>query len=139
MGFNQDYCALDAFYDHKTGDGYVGIDVKKAKASRTTQNHAALAELVTPPKKSCCWFGYLDDGTPCCELAVWFYCGDRKTAEKIRDRLRRQKMPVAECKREETAKPEWWNVVVRTREPHTASDRDWFVSVFDAAGIKPVM
>jgi hypothetical protein len=140
LGLNQNCCRFDVYYDPSTNDGSVGIDIRRAPANRTTDNHVLLARLVTPPKKSCGWFGYLFDATGDYEMGVWFYCGNRKAAENVRDKLRSSNMVVAECKRDQTSKAiEWWNVVVRTKTHRKNSDRDWFASVFEGVGIETVI
>jgi hypothetical protein len=140
LGLNQDCCRFDAYYDPKTNSGYVGIDLKRAPKNRTTPNHKLMASLITPPKKSCGWFGYVSDGANGYDMRVWFYCRNRKAAEKIRDKLESSNFVVAECERDKTVKRiEWWNVVVRAKTHRRNSDRDWFVSVFEAIGIERVI
>jgi hypothetical protein len=140
LGLNRDYCAFDVNFDPSTGEAYVGIDVRKAPTNRTTHNHELLAQRVTPPKKSCAWFGYVSDDSDSYYLGVWFYCGKGQAAKRISDKLKSRRLPVTDCARDKTIKDaEWWNVVVSTKTHRKASDRDWFVAVFDAVGMKPVV
>ena len=77
-------------------------------------------------------------------MGVWFYSRKRDVGSALADTLRkalggrdyRVLGPEVDNKVKDT---EWWNVVVRASTHSEASDRDWFTSVFEAVGIKPVI
>lgn len=111
-----------------------GIDVLTVEDGRLkAENQRALEERVAPTTENIVWFGYEShEGGQ--RLAVSFYCGTKDKAAELKERLSTNFQQVFV---ENDAAPGWSNVIVWTTNQDLRNDRDWFVSVFKALGLKP--
>jgi hypothetical protein len=100
-----------------------------------SDNQRKLMSLVGETEEEICWFGYEPHALEDLQLSVWFYCKTKKCAEFVEAQLKIHFPDIALHEDKETGVH---SVVVSTIKHGEEGDRDWFVSVFERAGIKPV-
>jgi hypothetical protein len=118
------------------GDWNFGIDITKLPPTHgKSENQRTLARRVEPIDADMAWFGYEHHPTAQRRLSVWFYCGKKNAANTLETDL---KLKFDHVKSDENKQSGHIDVIVWATEHSLSGDRDWFISVFEAIGLRCV-
>lgn len=131
LGFTRGHCKLDVSAEPDYWCFAMNV-TRPPKSRGSSENHRKLAKLLNPPKRWVAWFGYATDGLDGQELQVYLYCKEKLTAKRLQQRLEKRSYAV----KYENPEPHWHSVIVKTRKHKLLGDREWFLSVFEAVGLK---
>ena len=130
-----EYRELEPWFESKQ-DWCFGYILKKLPRSQgKSKNQRQLMKLVEADagEDDIGWFGYEPDGAKGGKLSVYFYCGGAAPATRVERRLTPKFQQVTVKGREDS---HLVDVIVSANKHDLASDRDWFLSVFETLGLK---
>ncbi len=106
---------------------------KKPPVQGKSRNHERLQKLVGAKEDEIAWYGYTSDHVKKRKLSVWFYCDKKKQADQLVQLLKKSFPQATTSLDTESGAP---YVEVSTKGTPPKGDRDWFISVFEAVGLK---
>ena len=106
---------------------------KKPPVQGKSRNHDRLHKLVDTKEDEIAWYGYTSDPVKKRGLSVWLYCDKKQQADELVQLLKKSFPQATTSSDKESGAP---YVEVSTKGTPAKGDRNWFISVFEALGLK---